>query len=444
MTSAYGTQIITGSKTEPSSLPPTNENNQHAEDPDDLSYFTKLMNDDLFQTPVDIGDPGARDYSYPPGELGPIHDPDEGHDCYYETNGGETETEAPKSSSQETGPSSPSNEFIFQRGLPRGTDSTSWDDTSEPVMQPAPDPHFQHFSSRYQGVAIQFAGAKRTQEKESANQWSICGDIYRAVGRTISHIPAGIYALGEDMRGAYFQARTVLSDDIIQLPDEPSQEVVAGIKKFWASKDRYEEHGLVYKRGVLMYGPQGGGKTITSMLIAQQLVSSGGIVVMSNCSPRTMSEGLHSLRSVEHDRPIVALLEDIDDIKAMYGEHALLALLDGEDQLANVTYVATTNYPERLGARLLNRPSRFDQRVFVDMPSKAAREVYLQHASKGKLTPEQLHTWAADTDKMSIAHLKELVIAVLVLDHNYAESVTRLRSLGDPPHSKQYNDGFNQ
>jgi SpoVK/Ycf46/Vps4 family AAA+-type ATPase len=138
------------------------------------------------------------------------------------------------------------------------------------------------------------------------------------------------------------------------------------------------------------------------------------------------------VRRIEPERNLIVIMEDVDETIQRYGEHELLALLDGESQIANVVNVATTNYPDRLGARIVNRPSRFDERIFVDMPTPAARAVYLQKVAP-QVDGATLQRWVHDTDKMSVAHLRELAAAVLCLDQNYEDVLERLRSMRVKP-----------
>jgi hypothetical protein len=167
------------------------------------------------------------------------------------------------------------------------------------------------------------------------------------------------------------------------------------------------------------------GKTATITLLNKYLLENGGIVIMCD-HPRITSMGLEALRRIEPTRRIICIMEDIDEIIEKYGEHDLLALLDGENQVDRIVMLATTNYPDRLGARIINRPSRFDERILVDMPSKEARRKYLQHIL-GNI--EDIDRWINDTEGLSIAHLREMTAAVRCLDQDYDSVLKRLKSM---------------
>jgi hypothetical protein len=118
----------------------------------------------------------------------------------------------------------------------------------------------------------------------------------------------------------------------------------------------------------------------------------------------------------------------LDELIKRHGEHEILSLLDGEFQIDNVVNLATTNFPEVLGARIVNRPSRFDERILVDMPSAAARMKYLQHAtSEDDVDEATLRRWVKETEGMSVAHLRELVVAVYCLGQPYDSVLDRRR-----------------
>ena len=105
-------------------------------------------------------------------------------------------------------------------------------------------------------------------------------------------------------------------------------------------------------------------------------------------------------------------------------------LLDGEQSVSNVCYLATTNYLDRFPPRLL-RPGRFDEHVYVPFPPTNGRVAYLK-AKLGKKLQEAdadatARTLAAKTSGMSFGHLRELVLAHYVLKQPLDTVIERLR-----------------
>lgn len=270
------------------------------------------------------------------------------------------------------------------------------------------------------------------------NQWAcLPNDTYTAIGSTVTHLPPAIYMLSMDGNGTvYFNKTKVLTDNLIELDDSASLKVIAGIEIFWESKQKFDKFGILFKRGIMLWGPAGSGKTATVNMLMNDLVKRGGMVVIVQ-NPGVAIKGLHELRRIEPDRPIIVVLEDIEEMIQNYGEHGLLGLLDGEHQVSNVVVLATTNYPEQLGERIINRPSRFDEVILVDMPSPKARYRYLKHVLKDTVPVEELWEWVEATDKLSIAHLRELIVATQCLGRPYEEVVDRLRRMKIRPNSEK-------
>ena len=268
------------------------------------------------------------------------------------------------------------------------------------------------------------------------SQWAVLpNDTYTAIGTTVTHLPPAIYTLSMDGNGVvYYNKTKILTDKLIELDDSAALRVIDGIEVFWENKAKFDKFGILFKRGILMWGPAGSGKTATVNLLMNDLVKRGGMVVIVQ-QPGVAIKGLHELRRIEPDRPIIVVLEDIEEMIENYGEHGLLGLLDGEHQVSNVVVLATTNYPERLGERIINRPSRFDEVILVDMPSPKARMRYLKHVLKDTVPEEELEKWVAETDKLSIAHLRELIVATQCLGRPYPEVVTRLKKMKIRPNS---------
>ncbi len=273
--------------------------------------------------------------------------------------------------------------------------------------------------------------------KENARQWAVVGDSFFPADPTIDRLKAGQYSIEySNNRGLYFAPKPVNLDDLLVLPDSASEEIVNNIEHFWGRESTFRKLGFLWKRGVLLYGPAGSGKTSTLQLIIKNVIDRDGIAVFVK-DPRQTAAGLEMLRRIEPIRPVIVLIEDIDALQQMHGEADLLAMLDGDLQIDNVVFIATTNYPEKLDKRLINRPSRFDIVRKIGMPTAEARAVYLNERNERIAGTDELNEWVAATDKFSIAHLKELIVSVEALGQGFDETIERLRIMIDTqPDSK--------
>lgn len=265
-------------------------------------------------------------------------------------------------------------------------------------------------------------------------QWSSGpNETFRPSGPRRETLPTGIYRVDADNMGPFFVRTKVVTDNLIELDDAATTRVLTSIRTFWKSRDEYVKRGVLYKRGLLLWGPAGSGKTATLALLMNDLLRMDGLVFICQ-HPEVLSSMLAVLRRIETDRNVIVVMEDIDELVQRFGEHDILALLDGESQIDNVVNIATTNYPERLGARIINRPSRFDERILVDMPNDRAREKYLRHITKHEaMTEEILETWVKETSGFSVAHLRELVVAVFCLKQPFEEVLERLSKMQYQP-----------
>lgn len=267
-------------------------------------------------------------------------------------------------------------------------------------------------------------------------QWEVRPNgVFFPTGRAEQTLPAGVYITDIDPHGKiFFSRKTVMTDSLIDLDSSNSIRVIEGIKLFWTREKHFKSKGVLYKRGVMLWGPPGSGKTATLSLLINELISQNGLVLLVQ-DPSISVRGITELRKIEPERRLIVVFEDIEEIVAKHGEHELLALLDGEHQTENVVNLATTNYPEQLGARIVNRPSRFDEVIKIGMPSDKMRRQYFDHVLKGIAVEPPVSKWVADTQGMSIAHLKEMVIAVTCLDQEYHDVLQRLKSMKTPPKS---------
>jgi SpoVK/Ycf46/Vps4 family AAA+-type ATPase len=245
--------------------------------------------------------------------------------------------------------------------------------------------------------------------------------------KNIKKLTPGFYEIRSSMAGGMFFGKVdMATEDIIKFPETESDSVVQEIDKFWAEEQKFRESKLAYKRGILLYGPPGSGKTCTIKMILEDVIKRGGVAVKFD-DPYAFTAGMKILRDIQPETPVVALMEDLDSILSYNSESRVINVIDGVDGIDKVVFLATTNYPEKLGSRIMNRPSRFDRRFFIGMPNAQSRRIYLENKLKGK--DQDIGKWVDDTENLSIAHLKELVVAVTILENKYDDAIEILKGM---------------
>lgn len=258
-----------------------------------------------------------------------------------------------------------------------------------------------------------------------AQAWAKTGDSFFPVTEVVEMLPPGAYRCMFNNRGPYLEKMPINIDNLLHLPDSASDLLLSEFKKFWTLRENFASRGFTYKRGMLLWGPPGSGKTSAIWQMTKTLVQDQRGVVIFIDSPEVAKECMVVLRRVEPDRPIICVYEDIDALVDQYGEHGFLSMLDGENQTNEVMHVATTNYPEKLDRRFVDRPSRFDTIAEIGMPSAEARREYLR-LKEPSLTLADLVRWTHRTDGYSIAHLREVIIAVKCFEQDEDDVFERL------------------
>lgn len=158
------------------------------------------------------------------------------------------------------------------------------------------------------------------------------------------------------------------------------QEIVDDVESFLSGREWYAERGIPYKRGYMLSGPPGNGKTTLAMSIAQHIKRSIFLLTMSK---KTSDKDLVELfRNLSGDSVLV--IEDIDAVfgidrkseSAAFSFSTLLNCLDGALSPENVVVFFTTNHPEKIDSAL-KRCGRVDKHVEIGHPSSEIVSQYL-------------------------------------------------------------------
>ncbi len=181
------------------------------------------------------------------------------------------------------------------------------------------------------------------------------------------------------------------------------------------------EAGQDLRRGLLLFGPPGTGKTHTVMYLCNELP---GRTVLLLTGPALHAIGQAGSLAREL-APAMIVIEDVDligmDRGLPGGEHnpLLFQLLNEMDGLApdrDVIFVLTTNRVDLLEPALAARPGRVDSAVEIGLPDADARRRLLAlYLPDGPVPEDIVDAVVARTDRAAAAFVKELARRAVLL-----------------------------
>ncbi len=204
--------------------------------------------------------------------------------------------------------------------------------------------------------------------------------------------------------------------DNLVLRGSLKEDIYADLSGFFAARETYERYGVPWKRGVLLVGPPGNGKTHAVKAIVNALARDCLYVK----SFRSQGPDEYSIRAVfERARlsaPCILVLEDLDSLITSNNRSFFLNEIDGFAGNTGILTLATTNHPERLDPAIVDRPSRFDRKYPFDLPATEERRAYIAQWNltlqpELRLDDDATAHLAEGTDGFSFAYLKELFLS---------------------------------
>ena len=157
--------------------------------------------------------------------------------------------------------------------------------------------------------------------------------------------------------------------------------IIRDLDNFKISKQWYLDTNIAYKRGLLLYGPGGTGKTTLAQAIAAYMNRDICVLNLASVS----SDSLLISNFVNLPRNTVLILEDIDCVfnqREAVGKTAitfscLLNCLDGVVAQDGLITIITTNHIEKLDPALI-RTGRCDLKIEIPFASTEEIEEYLE------------------------------------------------------------------
>lgn len=212
-----------------------------------------------------------------------------------------------------------------------------------------------------------------------------------------------------------------------------AKEELTEIVDFLKNPKKFITIGAQIPKGVLLMGAPGCGKT----LLARAVAGEAGVPFFSIAGSEfvDMFVGVGASRTrdlfaqAKKSAPAIIFIDEIDAVGRVRGGgfgggndereqtlNQILVELDGFEPNEKVIVMAATNRPDVLDPALL-RPGRFDRRVVVELPDKAAREEMLELNLRKKKTAKDINVKvvASRTPGFSGADLANLTNEAAIL-----------------------------
>lgn len=207
----------------------------------------------------------------------------------------------------------------------------------------------------------------------------------------------------------------VKREDVL-LDEDLKRQIYRSIDEFFHdSGEFFRTYNIPYKRGILLYGKPGNGKTTLVKSIANSITAP---VAYWQITEYTNSYSIKQVfETALKMAPMVLVIEDIDSMPDSV-RSVFLNTLDGATSKEGIFLIGTTNYPEKIDPALINRAGRFDRAYEIKLPHQEMRLLYLNKLGFGRfLKEEEILKLAQVLEGCSIAQLNELYISAALQWH---------------------------
>jgi ATPase family associated with various cellular activities (AAA) len=275
-------------------------------------------------------------------------------------------------------------------------------------------------------INLQIAAADQDKVDQVRREiWRLAGEQSLFRGQVISFGPE-MFGHGSSTPLNFLTRPDVGRDQVI-LPDALLAEIERQVIGVARHSRRLLASGQHLKRGILLHGAPGTGKTHTVSYLLGKLPGVTVIVISGRALGR-ITEACSVARTLQ---PAVVVVEDVDLIAeertSRDGQHPLLFQLlnemEGLNSAADVTFLLTTNRADLLEPALAARPGRVDLAAELPLPDAAARRQLLRlYAGRLAVDGVDLDAIIARTDGVTAPFLKELLrrAALLAADADAA------------------------
>jgi hypothetical protein len=195
-------------------------------------------------------------------------------------------------------------------------------------------------------------------------------------------------ATGDDMKPADVVKRKVNKESLVFDEQSTIYQVMQDIMTFFKddTKKMYDKMQIAYKRGIILYGDPGNGKSAMIRENIRKVPEIAKIVINPNVG--NFTKILSTLIRSLNGRQAIIIIEDIDSLITSRNRSEFLNILDGVEIKSGVYFIGTTNYPEQIDPAFMNRSGRFDRTYKINNPSEATRKAFFESRNIAELLGE--------------------------------------------------------
>jgi len=190
------------------------------------------------------------------------------------------------------------------------------------------------------------------------------------------------------------------------------------IECFFGRKELYQKMGLAYRRGLLLHGAPGAGKTLFGKILAST-VEDCAFIWVTAADVSTARDVTYLFKLARSAGRAILFFEDLDFYASHRERHyhggsplgELLVQLDGMHSNDGLLVIATTNDLQAIEPALRDRPSRFDVTLEFAPAGVEVRVAHLSHLlCSSEVDPDDIRYVAHEAEGFTGAQLQELAL----------------------------------
>jgi len=223
-----------------------------------------------------------------------------------------------------------------------------------------------------------------------------------------------VVSLSDQSLQVNFHRLPPIGRDQIILPSGLLERIERQSVGFAKHAERLNAAGRHLKRGMLLHGSPGTGKTLTAMYLAGRMPDRT-VLLITGRSMGLLEQACAMARVLQ---PATIILEDVDLIAEERTRQnggcapllfELLNQMDGLADDADILFVLTTNRPDLLEPALAARPGRIDLAIEVPIPDADCRRRLFELYARGLKVTGSTEPYVERTAGASAAFIRELL-----------------------------------